>query len=37
MLASKGAKFLFVGTDRQSSEAVKAAAERTGNFYINHR
>ena len=37
-LASRpGAKFLFVGTDWQSSEAVKLAAERTGNFYINHR
>jgi small subunit ribosomal protein S2 len=36
-LAQRGGKFLFVGTDRQSSEAVKLAAERTGNFYINHR
>lgn len=36
-LASKGAKFLFVGTNKNSSEAVKLAAERTGNFYVNHR
>ena len=36
-MSQKGSKFLFVGTDWQSSEAVKAAAIRSNNFYINHR
>jgi small subunit ribosomal protein S2 len=36
-LAARGGRFLFVGTDKQSSEAIKAVAQRTGNFYINHR
>ena len=36
-LSAKGAKFLFVGTNKYSQEAVKLAAERSGQFYINHR
>jgi len=36
-LASKGKKILFVGCKRQAQEAVKEAAEATGQYYVNHR
>ena len=35
--ASKGKKILFVGCKRQAQEAVKEAAEATGQYYVNHR
>jgi len=36
-LASKGKKILFVGCKRQAQDAVREAAEATGQFYVNHR
>ncbi len=36
-VASKGGKVLFVGTKVQAQEAVAAAAERCGQYYVNHR
>ena len=36
-VASNKGKVLFVGTKRAASESVKAAAERSGQFYVNHR
>ena len=36
-IALKGKKVLFVGCKRQAQEAVKEAAEATGQFYVNHR
>ena len=36
-VAGKGKKILFVGCKRQAQEAVKEAAEATGQFYVNHR
>lgn len=36
-IAAKGGRVLFVGTKRQASEPIKAAAERCGQFYVNHR
>jgi small subunit ribosomal protein S2 len=36
-VAAKGKKILFVGCKRQAQEAVKEAAEATGQFYVNHR
>lgn len=36
-IAGKGKKILFVGCKRQAQEAVKEAAEATGQFYVNHR
>ncbi|MFM2482462.1 30S ribosomal protein S2 [Celerinatantimonas sp. YJH-8] len=36
-LASKKGKILFVGTKRAASEAVKEAATRCDQFYVNHR
>ena len=36
-LTSKGKKVLFVGCKRQAQEAIKEAAEATGQFYVNHR
>jgi len=36
-VASSKGKVLFVGTKRAASESVKAAAERSGQFYVNHR
>ena len=35
--ASKKKKILFVGCKRQAQEAVKEAAEATGQLYVNHR
>ena len=36
-VAAKNKKILFVGCKRQAQEAVKDAAEATGQFYVNHR
>jgi small subunit ribosomal protein S2 len=36
-IAAKGGRILFVGTKRQASEQVKLAAERCGQYYVNHR
>lgn len=36
-IVSKGGRVLFVGTKRQAAEPVKAAAERCGQYYVNHR
>jgi small subunit ribosomal protein S2 len=36
-MAEKNSRFLFVGTKKQAQEAIKAAAERSGSFYVNHR
>ncbi|MEM7696937.1 MAG: 30S ribosomal protein S2 [Verrucomicrobiota bacterium] len=36
-LAKSGKKILFVGCKRQAQDAVREAAEATGQFYINHR
>lgn len=36
-LTSKGKKVLFVGCKRQAQEAIKEAAEATGQYYVNHR
>jgi small subunit ribosomal protein S2 len=35
--AGKGGRILFVGTKPQAAEIVKAAAERCGQYYVNHR
>lgn len=36
-VAAKGGKILFVGTKIQAQEPVALAAERCGQFYVNHR
>ncbi|MFQ5768140.1 MAG: 30S ribosomal protein S2 [Acidobacteriota bacterium] len=36
-LGEQGKNVLFVGTKRQAREAIKEEAERSGNFYVNHR
>ena len=36
-IAAKGGTVLFVGTKRQSQEAVRAEALRCGMYYVNHR
>ncbi len=36
-IAGKGKKILFVGCKRQAQDAVREAAEATGQFYVNHR
>jgi len=36
-LVSKGKKILFVGCKRQAQEAIREAAEATGQFFVNHR
>lgn len=36
-VAAKGGTVLFVGTKRQSQEAVRAEAMRCGMYYVNHR
>lgn len=36
-LAAKKKKLLFVGCKHQAQEAVREAAEATGQFYVNHR
>lgn len=34
---SKGGSILFVGTKRQASKAIADAAERSAQYYVNHR
>jgi small subunit ribosomal protein S2 len=36
-VASSGGRVLFVGTKRQASEPVAAAAKRCAQYYVNHR
>lgn len=36
-VAASGGRVLFVGTKRQASERVAAAAKRSGQYYVNHR
>ena len=36
-LSASGGKVMFVGTKRQAQEAVREAAERTGNYFVNQR
>jgi small subunit ribosomal protein S2 len=36
-LVSKGKKVLFVGCKRQAQDAIREAAEATGQYYVNHR
>lgn len=35
--AKEGSSFLFVGTKKQAQDAIKAAAEQAGAYYINNR
>ena len=36
-IADQGGKMLFVGKKKQAQEAIKEEAERSGQYYINHR
>ncbi len=36
-VTANGGRVLFVGTKRQAQEKVKEAAERCGQYYVNHR
>ena len=36
-VASSGGRILFVGTKRQASEPIAAAAKRCAQYYVNHR
>ncbi|MGA0845400.1 MAG: 30S ribosomal protein S2 [Luteolibacter sp.] len=36
-LVGKGKKILFVGCKRQAQDAIREAAEATGQYYVNHR
>ncbi len=36
-VVSKGGRVLFVGTKRQASQAIAEAAQRSAQYYINHR
>ena len=36
-VASKRGKILFVGTKRAASESIREAAQKSGQFYVNHR
>jgi small subunit ribosomal protein S2 len=36
-VAASGGRILFVGTKRQASEGVAAAAKRCAQYYVNHR
>lgn len=36
-IAAEGGRILFVGTKRQSSDRVAAAAAKCGQYYVNHR
>jgi small subunit ribosomal protein S2 len=36
-VAAGGGRVLFVGTKRQASDAIAAAAKRCGQYYVNHR
>ena len=35
--AANDAVILFVGTKKQAADAVKEEAERSGQYFINHR
>ena len=35
--AAKRGKILFVGTKRAASDAIREAAEKSGQYYVNHR
>lgn len=34
---ASGGRVLFVGTKRQAAESVRAAAEKSGQYFVNHR
>ena len=34
---ANGGRVLFIGTKRQAQEAVREAAEATGQYYVNYR
>ena len=36
-VTSQGGRVLFVGTKRQAQEPIAAAAQRCGQYYVNHR
>jgi len=36
-VVAQGGRVLFVGTKRQAQELIKDAAERCGQYYVNHR
>lgn len=36
-IASQGGRVLFVGTKRQAQEKVREAAEKSGQYFVNHR
>lgn len=36
-VVARGGRVLFVGTKQQASDKIKEAAERCGQYYINHR
>lgn len=36
-IVAKGGRVLFVGTKRQAQATVAAAADRSGQYYVNHR
>lgn len=36
-LTANGSAILFVGTKKQAQDAIKEEAERSGQFYVNHR
>ncbi len=36
-IAAGGGRILFVGTKRQASEAIRDAAKRCGQYYVDHR
>ncbi|MDJ0937028.1 MAG: 30S ribosomal protein S2, partial [Kiloniellales bacterium] len=36
-VVSSGGRVLFVGTKRQASERIAEAAQRCGQYYVNHR
>jgi small subunit ribosomal protein S2 len=36
-LVGRGRRILFVGCKRQAQDAVREAAEATGQFFVNHR
>ena len=36
-VSAQNGRILFVGTKRQASETIKEAAQRSGQYYVNHR
>ncbi|MCB1782899.1 MAG: 30S ribosomal protein S2 [Alphaproteobacteria bacterium] len=36
-IVAQGGRVLFVGTKRQARETIAAAAQRSGQYYVNHR